>query len=100
MPPKTSATPTLASATSLGERGVRIECKVSRVRKRLDEPRARRDHRRVVGAELERDEQRVRECRAELGVRSNSADDRDARQAARLCRLAETADERSHDRAL
>src|SRR5262245_34349885 len=100
MPPNRSATPTLASATRLGERRVRIERKVARVRKRLDEPRARCDHRRVVGAELQRDESRVGERRAELGIRRDSADDRDAWQVGRLRRLAEAADERLHDRAL
>src|SRR5581483_4968884 len=88
------------AAYRVSARGVRIETEVARIRERRREAPGRRDHRRVVGAELERNQCRIGERRPQLRVRRDAADDRDARRS-ELCRsVAHASDERADDGAL
>ena len=89
-----------ATSAALRERRIGIERKVARVRKLLDEARARRDHRRVVRAQLERNEGGIGEGGAKLRVRRDPADDCEPRKPGRGRRLAQPLHERAHDRAL
>src|SRR5512145_1479787 len=65
-PTTAAASADAANAARLRDGRVRIEVTVARVRKRLDEARARRDHCGVVRAEGERGERSVGQRRAEL----------------------------------
>src|SRR5438876_1094725 len=108
LPPVVSTTAVAATATSASRtacrgsaRGVGIEPKITGVRDSLGEPGRRGDHRRVVGAQLERRERGVAPERgSQLRVRRHTADDRDSAPAVLPRRLADATDECAHDRAL
>src|SRR5262245_58652432 len=92
-----------ASTSALnGSRGRRvgIEPKIPGIRKGLDEARGGRDHRRVVGAQRERREDRAGERGPELGVPGDAADDGDGFGARLLRGLLRALDQRADDRAL
>src|SRR5207247_888317 len=58
-------------------RRIRIQCKITSERDYLDVPPRGGDHRRVVGAELERRERGAGKRGAQLGVRRHASDDGD-----------------------
>ena len=99
-----AATPATAASTharaSSGRRRVGIERKILRKGDGRCIPGRRGDHRRVVGAERERRERRIRKGRAKLRVRGDAADDRDPGEPCSLRRLGRALDEGAHDRAL
>src|SRR5438270_2996316 len=105
-PPVRSAAVAAAARTAktaayrVSARGVRIETEVSRIRERPREAPGRCDHRRVVGAELERRQRRVGERGTQLRVRRDAADDRDARRPDVRGSLAHARHERADDGAL
>src|SRR5689334_11647292 len=79
--PKPTTRPVTASARTARatseSRRIGIQRKITGRLDRLDVPRGRGDHRRVVGAERERRRGRLGQRRAELGVRGNAAYDGD-----------------------
>ena len=83
-----------------GARGIGVEVKVARIGKASAVPARGGDHGRVVGAERERCEARVRERGAQLGVGGDAADDRDRGPASLCCSNTKSLDERAHNRAL
>src|SRR5205823_5145262 len=85
------------AAYRVSARGVRIETEVTGIRERRREAPSRRDHRRVVGAELERSQRGVGKSGAQLRVRRHAADDRDARRTEVRRSLAHAPDERADD---
>src|SRR5205807_567158 len=105
-PPPEAAKSTAAAARAGRARSeartlcMRIELKILRIRQRLDEPCRRRDHRRVVGAEVERGERSAGQRRPELRVGRDAADDGDPLGLRRLGGLERPLDERADDRAL
>src|SRR5688500_13934483 len=104
-PPAVSSRPAAtarqpASQSRSGARRIRIQVKVPRIRKAPAVPPGGGDHRRVVGAERERREPRLRQRRPQLRVRRDPADDRDRLVPLALGGRLEALDERPHDRAL
>src|SRR5438034_4897555 len=92
-----------ASTSALnGSRGRRvgIEPKIAGIGDGLDVTRGRRDHRRVVRAQGERREHGLRQRRAQLRVRGDTADDGNRPRADLGGSLLRALDERAHDRAL
>src|SRR5919201_6432470 len=89
-----------ARSASAGRLRVRIERKILRVLERLDEPRRRGDHGRVVRAERKRRERGAGQRGTQLRVRRDAADNGDPLRASRLGGLERPADERADDRAL
>src|SRR5919201_4624416 len=92
------ATTSAAAATSATRASgprlrMRIERKILGVLEGLDEAGGGRDHRRVVGAELERREDRAGDRSTELRVGRDPADDGDPLGAGRLRRLESAPDE-------
>src|SRR5690348_8880514 len=104
LPPAASSAAVAAAARTArtaaypaSARGVRIEAEVRRIGERSRETPGRRDHRRVVGAELERRQRGVGKRGTQLRVRRDAADDRDARRPELRRSLAHAPDERADD---